>query len=74
MKNGAHYLMLNQYDKERPFTHVSKWKFIASGYVFLSSAEATRVYRILLLIKNKNKKNISQRRVPSVFCFNLKYL
>lgn len=56
MKNGAHYLMLNQYDKEMPFTHISKWKSIASRYVFIFSSQATRVYRILLLIKTYSSK------------------
>lgn len=53
MKNGAHYLMLNQCDKEMPFTHIPKWKSIASRYVFIFLSQATRVYRILLLIKTK---------------------
>lgn len=64
MKNGAHYLMLNQCDKEMPFTHIPKWKSIASRYVFIFLSQATRVYRILLLIK-KNKKLTPQRRVSS---------
>lgn len=54
-KNGLRYLMVNQYDKEIPFTYIPKWKSIASGCSFLSQL-SYGIYRMLLLIKTYSSK------------------